>query len=396
MTDSINKHAFLAILLGVLWVALAVGTYFTVFAQRGLTTDFYPRWVGAREMLRGANPYQVEISMPVPIAGSSQQTVVHPNFRYPATLTYILLPFWLLTYPQAISLWSGLILLLLFSLPVLAFSILKWSIKPLSLAGIIVLSTFGYRHAMNTYFLGQFVPFILGALVIAWWAISEDHPWPAALALVGATIRPEGALTVAAILLDLLLTRRCKILAIWTGVIGVLFGLSLLQIGFWVPEFVAGMNTYREIRVWTYPPGLIGVDALTPVVVVGAVLWGIVLLWQMRSLPDRTRLGWSLSVVTIVYLLILPQSKSYTLLYGLIPLWVAIWANRRHWWNLLFAGGILLSPWLFLFAGANLERGIPLEQLFTPVLLGILITVNWYLWRQQNLDVHVTQAAGTT
>ena len=93
MTDSINKHAFLAVLLGVLWFALAVGTYHTVFAQRGLTTDFYPRWVGAREMLRGANPYQVEISMPVPVEGSSQQIFVHPNCRYPATLTYILLPF---------------------------------------------------------------------------------------------------------------------------------------------------------------------------------------------------------------------------------------------------------------------------------------------------------------
>jgi hypothetical protein len=207
----------------------------------------------------------------------------------------------------------------------------------------------------------------------------------AAIALVGATVRPEGILMVAAALLDLLLERRYRVLATWAGIMGPLFLLSLLQIGFWIPDFLGGVDTYVETRIWTYPPNLIGVGALSPVFVIGVVVWGGWLLWQMRPLPDRTRIPFSLSVITIVYLLVLPQSKDYTLVYGLLPAWVIIWASGERWWNALLVLLILLSSWLHFYIGTNLERGLPLEQLFTPIFLGVLITLSWRQWRQQNL-----------
>ncbi|MBN1679847.1 MAG: hypothetical protein JW966_06115 [Anaerolineae bacterium] len=372
------------IILLVLWIMLVGMSYAIWVTQQDKTFDFFPRWYGARKMLQGTNPYSVEVNKrTLELMDYAEYIPFKHNFAYLATVTYILLPFWLLPWDVAISLWCGMNLLLLLILPFTVFMQLGWRIKPWLLAVLTFFSSFLFRHSMHAYLFGQFLLFILACLIIAWWGISTNRSWVLVLALLGSTVRHEGALITAVVLLYLFLTQRYRIVFIWTAIMGSLFVLSLLQIGFWIPDFLDNMRGYRECCLYTYPPDTLGYAPLSPLFVIGVLGWGAWMLWQMRRLPDVTRVPWGLSVVIIVYLLVMTQSKDYTLVYGLLPAWMVVWASRGRWWSTLAILAILFSPWVYDSAGATLPKGNPLEQLLTPLFLGALLTVHWLEWRRQ-------------
>lgn len=384
MTDSPRQSVALILLFVVMWLLLAAATAMIVVPLKGNLFDFYPRWYGARQMLQGENPYSMDINQRILEQMDYDQFIPYKhNFLYPATITWILLPFWLVPFPVAISLWNGLQLLLLITLPLLVFMALDWHIRLPALA-LVVVSTIIYRHSMNGYLLGQFITFILGCIVVAWWQIGQNRPWAAALALIGATIRPEGALIAAAVLLDLVLTRRYKIVAIWTGIMGGLFALTVLQIGFWIPDFLDAVRGYRQCCTYLNPTGTIGVAALSKGVVVMTIVWGVWMLWQMRPLPDTMRLAWSLSVVILVYQLVLDQSKNYTLIYMLFPIWLIVWAGRDLWWNLPVMLLMLFSPWLYYYSISRMQGTFLSEELVNPLLVSGLLTYHWMRWKKHN------------
>jgi hypothetical protein len=103
----------------------------------------------------------------------------------------------------------------------------------------------------------------------------------------------------------------------------------------------------------------------------------------MFKLPDLTRIPWSLSTVIVAYLLIFTQSKDYTLVYVLIPLWVSLWSTRGHWLSSLVVLAILASPWVYWRAGLTLPDGNPKEQFLTPLFAGMVLTVHWLQWSKE-------------
>jgi hypothetical protein len=343
-----RKNIVLVLIPILLVIMLAVATHEIWVVRKNNVFDFFPRWYGAREMLQGHNPYSVEINKR--ILDEMGYAVYEPyrhNFLYPATITYILLPFWLIPFPVSISIWSGISLLLFLALPLYVFFVLDWQLKPWLLAVIIFFSAFVFRHAIDTYLIGQFIIFILGCLLLAWLAIHEDRPWLAALALVGATIRPDGVILAGAMLFDLILKRRFNTVIIWTGIMASLGVLSLLQAGYWIPDMMKNVRGYRECCLYAEPSKLIGGETFSSLFIVVVLLWAGWLLWHLRPLPDKTRIPWSLSVVIIAYLLVLPQSKDYTLVYGLLPAWIIIWSSQGRWWSTLLVLAILCSPWIY-------------------------------------------------
>jgi hypothetical protein len=166
---------------------------------------------------------------------------------------------------------------------------------------------------------------------------------------------------------------------------GTMFLLTLLQIGFWIPDMLENIRGYRECCLFTYPPEIIGYDLLSNLLVIGVLIWGLWMLAQMRHLPERTRIPWGLSVVIIVLLLVLTQSKDYTLIYGLLPAWMVVWAGRGRWWSTLLVLLILFSPWIYHWTETSSPLGFPLEQLLTPLFLGALLTYHWLEWKPANL-----------
>ena len=193
-SDLAAKQPIEAVLLLLLWLLLSAASYFLLAVGRENRFDFFPRWVGARAVLRGENPYSQEITWPIQeesIGFRAQPGEDQYRFSYSATITWLLLPFWLLPFPLAVSLWSGLQFLLLLALPVWVASILGWRIRPAPLIVILVFSIVVFRYPLNAYLIGQFPPFSLGCLVVAWWGLVRGKWIVATIALVLATVRPE-------------------------------------------------------------------------------------------------------------------------------------------------------------------------------------------------------------
>ncbi len=387
MHNAVRQKVLLGSLVLILWLAFSITAYLWLVPIQ-TNFDFYPRWAGANVMLRGENPYALVFDDAY-CASHKLPPFVSEHFLYLATITWILLPLWLLPIKIAVSIWCGLQLLIFMVAPSLMFARLGWRAKPLLLALVVMASAVGNYHSVNVYVLGQFVPFVLACLLLAWWLLLENRSWLAALALLGATIRPEGALLVAVILLDLLLKRRYKVVAIWAGLIGTVFLLTVLQIGFWIPDFFNGVEFYKERGISSYPTRVFG-EGISNFIIAAVVVWGLSLLLQMRSLPDETRLLWSMSVLILVTLMVLPQTHDYTLVYTLLPIWFMLWVGRNTMWNAPLLLCILATSWLVI--AADQPHLFELQQLLNPLALGSLLTYHWYRWKNYSLpDVSYMQ-----
>jgi len=367
----------------VLWLALSMVSYYLVITPRGQRFDLFPRWVGARAVLRGETPYSDEIMWQIQEEmfgrrlepGEDQQ-----RFAYSATITWPLLPFWLLPFPWAASLWCGLQLLLLLVLPIWIASILVWQLSSPSLVLILIFSTVIFRYPINAYLLGQFIPFCLACLVAGWWGIVRGHWIAASLALVFAMVRPEVVVIPLLAILAVAWEKgdRRIILAWLTGMLSLLF-LTHAWIGPWESDYIRGILAYQAYSSPIWPPGLLKQTWLALLIVIVAVTWSAWMWRESRSLDSAERLGWLISVAALTSLILLPQTGNYTLIMALVSAWIILWASRRRYAYWIPVLAVLASPWMFL-----LTDGIPitLEHLLIPVFLAILLSLQWRLRRR--------------
>lgn len=370
-------------LLAGLWVLLAASSYVLLAIPRGQRFDFYPRWVGARAALAGESPYSEEVTWRIQEGMFGRRLEPwedQQRFAYPAYVAWTLLPLWLLPFPVSVSLWCGLQLLLLLVLPVFVATLLRWRPRPLRLAVLLFFSVLLYRYPINAYVLGQFVIFSLACLVAAWWGLERDRPGLAVLALLGATARP--ALAVFPLLILLLVAwRRGRMGVVWGWAAGLasLWLLTRMWSGPWVGDFLAGLRGYAEYSFPRWPPLAAGSLWLAVPIAAGALAWGVWMGLRSHSLPASTRVPWLLSVALVVALIVLPQTNNYTLVLGLLPAWVVLWASEGRWgvWAAVLV--VLASPWAFHVAGGRLPVG--LEQLVIPAALGSLLSLGWHVWR---------------
>ena len=379
-----RSQLYMTAFVGLLWILTAVMTQLWLVPKKlPRDYDLYPLWYGSRAFLQGDDPYSDTFARDMlQQMGYPVNDVYRHRFYYPATIAFILLPLWLIPFPLALILWCGLQLLLVMTLPLLIFTLLEWRIPPPLLAFITIFSAVPWRHSANSYVLGQFTVYTLACLIIAWWALIQKRPALTAILLVAATLRAEGIILVAAALLYLLLTRRFRIVGIWTGVMAALFGLSLLPSGWWIGSFLDGIRGYQSHQPTTLPAALSGVDGITYAIVAVILAWGLSMLWDMRTLPERARVPWMLAVALLVALLTLRQTKDYTLVYALLPIWIIAWAGRKQPWNTGVVLLILISPWIYNAVGANMGHDSQVEQFLTPVLLAGLLTYQWLRWRE--------------
>jgi hypothetical protein len=378
-TPGPGEHLWRAIvLLLALWIISSLGAYLLVVRHRGELFDFYPRWYGARAMLRGEDPYSLQVTREIRQSGIPlKDWALSGVFLYPATITYLLLPFWLLPFEISVSLWNGLQLLLVMAAPLIVFVQLGWQPKPLMFAGVTIFSSLAFRHPVNVFVLGQFTIFVLAALIIAWWGIRSRHGWLAAMGLAGASIRPEGAILVGLIVLHLLLVRRFDVLGPFGAVLGVALALSVVQIGFWLPEFVAGMLEHSDLGLSRTPLSLLGSKVGVFVFTGILFVWAFWLARQMGGLGGPYWIPWNLSVAALFVLLALPQTNNYTLVYALLPMWLILRESEGKGWLPVGVFLLLSSPWLFLLGKERWGWSSTLEQLVIPLLAGGLLSYVW-------------------
>jgi hypothetical protein len=365
-----------------LWLLISLGTYFLVAAPRGQRFDLFPRWVGARAVLRGESPYSEEITWQIQegmFGGRLEPGEDQQRFAYSAMITWLLLPLWLLPFPWAASLCCGLQLLLLLILPIWVAAILGWRLRTPLLVLILIFSILVFRYPINAYLLGQLIPLCLACLVAGWWGIVRGHWFVASLALVLATARPEVVMIpLLAILIVAWHKGDRRIVFAWMAGMLSLWLLTRAWIGPWELDYIRGIQAYQVYSSPIWPPGVLKQPWLALLVVMMVVAWSAWMWRESRFLGSAEQLGWQISVAVLTSLLLLPQTGSYTLTLALVPAWVILWASRhrRAYWVPALA--VLASPWIFLFIEV-----IPtaLEHLLIPVSLAILLALQWRLRR---------------
>jgi len=190
----VKTYFYLFAVFIIFWILLSIATYFLLVRFRQHLTDFYPRWEGSRAALAGENPYSPEVSWRIQktMFGRRQESYeIMQHYTYPATITWLLIPFWILPYPIAVSLWQGLQLLLLLLSPVGVVLLLRWKLRGTVFFFLVFLSVFGFRYPINTYVLGQFIPFVLASIILAWCGMAINKPVIIYLGLLGLLVRPE-------------------------------------------------------------------------------------------------------------------------------------------------------------------------------------------------------------
>ena len=366
----------------ILWASFSVASSSLLVLPRQHLFDFYPRWEGSRAVLTGETPYSQEVSWKIQEAmfGRRQKPdEIVQHYVYPATLTWLLLPFWLLPYQAATSLWLGLQLSLLLVSLLSVMSLLKWKLPGPTFFSLLFLSLAAFRYPIIAYILGQFIPFILACLIVTWWGMAGDKPALALLGLVGLLVRPEVVVIPLGVLLfDHWAEGKRGVVAAWTLVAIALWLWTRLWIGPWELDFLKGIVSYTGYSFLHWPPFVLGHAWLAVALALSIVGWGAWMLWRFRSLPRKERLPWEISVSVLVTLLVLPQPNNYTLVLALIPAWVTLWASEGSRVDWLLLSVVLISPWVFHSLRDSLPPGA--EQLLIPLAIAALLTRRWVFW----------------
>lgn len=362
------------------WFLLSVASYFLLAIPREHRFDFYPRWVGARAAIVGDTPYSEEVTTRIQegmFGRRLEPAEDQHGFAYAPGVIWLLLPFWLLPFGAAISIWCGLQLLVMFLSCLVVASLLGWRVSPISLAAILLLSTLIYRYPINAYLLGQFIPFCMACLVAGWWGLAHGKPVIASVALIMSLIRPEVVVLplIGLLVIAWRMNYRSVVWA-WTAAIAVLWLLTRARIGAWEADFVAGLVRYQAYSSPVWPPGLVGSMWLALMIVVAVSVWSVWMWSELAILTYSERAGWVISGASLAGLVIFPQTGNYTLILGLLAVWMFLWVSRLYYSRWLLVVPVLSSPWFFLSAGHGLYLW---ERLLIPVFLMGLLTLGWHL-----------------
>jgi hypothetical protein len=334
--------------------------------------------LGARAVLRGETPYSDEITWQIQEGMFSRRLEPgedQARFAYSATITWPLLPFWILPFAWAASLWSGLQLLLLLVLPIWVASILGWQLRATQLVLLLIFSIILFRYPINSYLIGQFIPFCLGCLVAGWWGIVRGHWIAASLALVLAMVRPEVVMIPLLAMLAVAWEKgERRIIFAWLTVMFGLWFLTRAWMGPWVSDYIRGILAYQAYSLPIWPPGLLKQMWLALLIVIVVVVWNVWMWRESRFLDSAERLGWLISVAALTSLILLPQTGSYTLIMALVPAWVILFVSRRRYAYWISVLAVLASPWMFLFID---DIPSTLEHLLIPGFLAILLALQW-------------------
>jgi hypothetical protein len=242
-------------------------------SARGILSDLYPRWYGARELLlHGRDPYSAEVTKEIrsdyygqaldsarPGSPKDQQA-----FAYPLYVVFLLAP----TVHSAFEPVRVGFLVFLFLLTAasvwLWLRFLEWNLPPAMLAAVLVLSL-GNFSAWQGLKLQQLTLLVCALLAAALASLVAERPILAGILLALATIKPQ---LVAFVLVWLILwtTGHWRERQRWMWSFGAtmlaLLGGSQFLLPGWLGEFLAAVRDYHRYTGGTsvfgvlLPPGL--------------------------------------------------------------------------------------------------------------------------------------------
>lgn len=347
-----NKENKGAIFISVGLISLVVAlmmlpSYELLVKPRGQAFDWFWIWAGGRAALAGQNPYGPETTQVIQL-GVFRKIIPSEDYQHgfphPAHITFVLLPFILLPFFWSVLLWISLQIPLFMLTLWLGFQLLNWSIRPVLLFLLAILTTLGFRYPINVYVLGQLTIFMIFCALLSAWLFQRHHPRWAAVALACTTIRPD--LAILAILLALILTRnsprRNEFIISLLSVGLILAFLPTIFIGFWPIKWLNAIRAYGANPFATWPPALLPIPWLMAILLIGVTVWlgrYPSLTWQK---PNYFHNSLMVSATILVGLIVLPQTGSYTLTLALIPAQILLFYARSLWLRLIIIISLLM------------------------------------------------------
>ena len=378
---------------------------------RGNLSDLYPRWLGARELLRhGRDPYSAEVTREIqagyygrPLDASRPEDPIDQQaFAYPVYIVFYMAPtihlgfgtvqrafFWILVGVTAASV-------------LLWLRLLDWKVAPWVQAALLAL-TLGSLPVLQALKLQQLTLLVAAMCAAAIVLLVAGRPLAAGVVLALSTIKPQLALP---LLLWLALwslgdlRRRYHWAASFLFCMAVLVAASEWLLPHWIERFWHATVAYRQ-----YAQAIPMLEAILPypwgrlVEVLFVTMTVLLCFKRIRQAEDTLAFQESTCLVLSMTALIVPKFALYNQVL-LIPAILLIARDRRTISEgsfisraLLIIVGILLAwPWFWSTVLAGLSFALPPEAverawavpLWTlpqiPMGVAALMLIHHYQW----------------
>jgi hypothetical protein len=332
----------------------------------GIFSDFYPRWLGARELfLHRRNPYSPELTRDIQVGYYGR--ALDPNrpgdpkdqmaFAYPLYVVFLLAPTISFPFPalRVIVHWF-FILLTALSIP-LWLGAIRWRISFVATACLVAL-TLGSLPVVLGIKLEQLTLLVAGIVAGGALLLVSDFLVLAGILLAFATIKPHLVLLMVAWLVLWACGRyRERWRFIWSFglTMAILFAAAEYIMPGWIGQFVKAMAAYREytgrpvsvLAVLTTPNlGLV----LSVLIVVGLA----VVCWRARGTrANEPAFALVSSLVLNVTLVVIPMTSLYNQIL-LLPAVLLLVRHAAFLWRkdrltqlmCIIAASLVVWPWL--------------------------------------------------
>jgi hypothetical protein len=311
--------------------------------QLPLGVDIYPRWVGGRAFWQGESPYTAEVDQETQSYVFGRPALPDEDtfgFYYPSHIAIVLAPLFLLPARQAALLWTAMTWAILSVIVFLIVQSVPGRASPWLLF-LVAMTIFFQRSALLVTLNGQYVFFILACWGIAYYLICRGHDLPAGFLLALSTIKPSLAfLPLLVFLFWTFRTRRWKVILAFFMTSILFLGITFVQIGWWIPEFLAQLGQYDSFpRQWVpinilSPSGLVWLGGTAVLIFLGirehiknldefpwVLFWGAI---SLILLVTPHTADYDMPVLLLPFILYAPhflQTKSGAVIWTLI-LWV--------------------------------------------------------------------------
>jgi len=294
---------------------------------------------------------------------SVQGTLVPSQFTQPFLSppvdSWLAAPLTALPYGIALSIWTSVLLIAL-------VSSLGWtsSYRGLSRVAAVAVAMTPWWVLLAIY-VGQVVPLVAAAVVVAWRLVKEDREVAAGLVLSVLVLKPNTALLVPFVLLA---AGRWRAFAAWAAASGVVAGLSFMAVGLeGVSDYLGSLSRLPGGASALTLEGGFGLSGTVALVVRAA----IVLAALGAAFTQRGRPGLAMAIGAIASLLTAPYLHNSDLCVLVAAGWI-VWHEAPIWRAALVAMLLAASPYLLeRNLGTSLQGWVHIEAAF---LAGLVVT----------------------
>ena len=362
---TISRRTWSWAALAALAIALVLDVwYHPMHIGGGFSIDFHTYLAAARVGLQSGWTHLYDQAL----VGVEQTRLVptlwSQPFLSPPGVAWIVVPLTAFPYWVAFWLWAAFTFLAFagaLGWAGLSIGLTRW------IAVLAALSPWWVVHAVSV---GQVVPLVAAAVVVAWRLLRERKDIAAGVVLSLVFLKPNTAILAP---IALLMAGRFRAFAGWAAAAGVIFLIAVATLGSdgltsYVEQLMAPLPSGADSLTLKGALGATGTVALILRVLVVATVF--VTAFKLRASP-----GLVLSAGVVGSLIVAPYLHGSDLCLLSAAAWI-VWEERTAFaWRLpLVAGWIFASPYLLLVGlGPNLNRMPWLEY----VLLAALAVVSW-------------------